>query len=161
MKSDKKSSVFTLIGASILFTTFGFTKTGIIELAGTAGNFRSSLGPANIWFSMAASTLGIYIGSVIVNNSRVGIREASFGVITGAVISGVGAGFIENIGALLLLGLIAGFAVGAMSNKIDSMNKEHVKDSQGFLVPTLLVSFLGGFIGFPCILIAHVNGGSY
>ena len=94
-RRDKLSTVYHLIGSAFLFCTFSLTNFDIV--GGTdvsSSNFRYSAGPSNILFSMIGSVLGIYFGSLIINKGRVGVREASFGVIVGAIMNGVGANFI-------------------------------------------------------------------
>ena len=67
---------------------------------------------------MIGSIVGIYCGSFMINNEKVGVKEASFGVVIGAVMSGASAGFIENIGGCLAIGFIAGFITAILMNSL-------------------------------------------
>lgn len=73
---------------------------------------------------------------------------------------GAGAGYIENAGACLLLGLLAGvLTVVFISTVIQRLNQEEIVDSNGFIIPILVICFIGGFIVFPCIIIRHYTLG--
>ena len=153
---NQLSTLYTLIGAGCLFCTFAFMTTDIISLTGTSATFRFNAEPANIWFSMISGIAGVYIGSILFNKSKVGLRETVIGTIVGAIITGAGAGYIENIGASLGLGLFAGFFTAILMNTlVKSLNKDNIVDSQGFIIPVLITSFLGGFVVLPSIIIRY------
>lgn len=74
---------------------------------------------------------------------------------------GAGAGYIENIGACTFLGFVAGFITAIVMNTVvPRMNSSNIVDSQGFIIPILIVTFLGGFFAFPCILLRHFSLGN-
>ncbi len=74
---------------------------------------------------------------------------------------GAAAGYIENIGACIFLGFIAGFITAIIRNTVvKKMNKSSIIDSQGFILPILIVTFLGGFFAIPCILLRHYSLGN-
>ena len=153
---DHISIVYYLLGSAFLFCTFFFMGTHLTEMTGEQANFKANAGAANIFFTMTGSILGTYIGSLFVNGGKVGVWEAAFGTVVGGTVIGAGAGFIESIGICILLGILAGFLTGVvMSTAWVRINESGVFDSQGFILPVLLTTFLGGFIAFPCIIIRH------
>lgn len=75
--------------------------------------------------------------------------------------SGAGAGFIENIGACLAIGFIAGFITAVVINTfVEYANHKDIVDSSGFIFPTLITSFLGTFTVFPIVILVHYNEGN-
>ena len=99
--------------------------TDIISFTGDGVYYHFSLGASNVWFSMASSVIGIYCGSFIVNAEKVGVREATFGAVIGAVMSGAGASFIENIGGCIAIGFMAGLITAIVMNfLVDYLNRK-------------------------------------
>ena len=153
---DKISTVYQLIGSGVLFCTFATVYTDIIELTGTAASFRMNAGAFNIWFSMIASVIGTYIGSICANDGKPSFRDISIGSVSGAIICGTGAGYIENIGACFAIGLVAGILVSLLVRCFSQrVNQQMIMDSHGFLMPIVIVSFLGSFVVLPAIIIRH------
>ena len=74
--------------------------------------------------------------------------------------AGAGAGYLENAGACLLMGLIAGVLTTVLiSTAVDRMNQNNIVDSHGFIIPILVICFIGGFIIWPCIIIRYYTLG--
>ena len=75
MKSDVPSSIYYYLGTAILFCTFAYASTDIINLGDVASHtYKQNAGPANIWFSMFGSVTGIYATSMLFNNGMVGAK---------------------------------------------------------------------------------------
>jgi hypothetical protein len=153
---DNISLVYYLMGSAFLFATFMFMGLHITEMEGTAANYKHNAGTANVFFTLTGSVVGTYIGSLFMNGGRIGIWEAGFGTVVGGTVIGAGAGFIENIGVCIFLGVLAGFLTSVLMTTVwPSLNKNGVFDSQGFIFPVLLATFIGGFVAFPCVIIRH------
>lgn len=86
-----------------------------------------------------------------------GLRDCIFGTITGGIIYGPVAGTAVNVGAAIASGLFSGL-ISALFNKFvySKLNANQLRDSYG-VSNTLLVSFLGGFLIAPIILIAYYH----
>lgn len=146
----------SMLGTAFLFSSFLFMSTNITHQEEEAANFKENAGAANIFFSLLGSVCGTYVGSVFVNKGKMGVKEATLGTIVGAIMAGAGSGYIENMGVAVALGAIAGLFAGIMLALIPrKLNKETIFDSSGFILPVLLISFLGGFVAFPVTIIRY------
>jgi hypothetical protein len=139
-QTSTTSNLLSLLGTSILFSTFIFTSNNLIVYnpVGTKLSYFSI-----IW-SISSSVLGTYLGSLIVGGGRVGVKETIVGVISGGVIMGSVAPIFINIGLTLFLGFLAGFINGVIYKLFYSLiNKVIIYDYMGLLIPLLINSLLG------------------
>ena len=149
---DAYSTVFTLIGTGFLCATFAVMNTDIITFFGIAENYKMSAGPSNIWFSIIAGVLGVYLGSLTLNLGNVSIRETTMGVIMGAIANGTGAGILQSPGVIIFIAFVAGFLASLIINLIvKRINRLKFVDNQGFLLPILIISFLGAILVTPIL----------
>lgn len=88
------TSIMSLVGSFILFSTFIFTNTHIIEGFGTttSTNYRFNAGAMIILFSLVSSIIGNYIANLIINKGYLSIESISIGALPGGIIVGALAG---------------------------------------------------------------------
>ena len=112
--SDIISTTMAMLGTAFLIGAFLFMSTNITHQTDEAANFKENAGAANVFLSLLGSVCGAYIGSVLVNKGKMGVKEATLGTIVGTIMVGAGSGYIENMGVALALGAIAGLFAGLM-----------------------------------------------
>lgn len=91
-KDSTLNAILRLFGAFVLFATFIFTGTDIIDLIGLGANYKFNTGPMVIMFSLITAVLGNTIVTIFFNQGRILYNSITISIISGGIVSGALAG---------------------------------------------------------------------
>jgi hypothetical protein len=154
--NNDTSLIISVLGTFLLFITF----MGITVCFPVKGYDRARViwaeGYMNILFALCASVFtNIFISSFTKN--KIGLKEVQFGMIGGAILAGPIAGTLDNIGAFMAMGTIAGIISAVYFGTIHpKLNATGIRDTYGALY-IAIISFLGTFFIAPLVLIGMVR----
>lgn len=150
------SLITSIIGTFLLFLTFmGITICFPIKSL-VRTRYIWAEGYMNILFALCASVFTNMFMSALLKN-KIGLREVNFGMIGGAIMAGPVAGTLDNIGAFMAMGTVAGLISSIYFTYIHpKINNTRVHDVYGALY-IAIISFLGTFMVAPLVLIGMVR----
>ena len=156
INNNDVSLIVSVLGTFLLFITF----MGITICYPVKAAIRSRIiwaeGYMNILFALCASVFTNMFISALTKN-RLGLREIQFGMIGGAIMAGPIAGTLDNIGAFMAIGPVAGIISAIYFGYIHpKLINTRVRDTYGALY-IAIVSFLGTFFIAPLVLIGMVR----
>lgn len=153
-RKSRMSLHLSLLGSFFIFATFILSYTGLLSLSNSAYRyFRFNSAAILVTFGLAGGILGNYVVSILTGKGRANLNSIIIGTFTGGIMVGGLADVIENIGACIFIGFLAGGFAGLFGTLVTpSMNKKGIVDSQGMLGPILIVSILACFVVHPSVL---------
>jgi hypothetical protein len=151
--------VLSLVGTFLLFITFmGITIAYPVKATRT--RFLWGEGYMNILFALSASVFTIIFLSSLTKN-QLGFRELNFGMFGGAILGGSVAGTLDNIGAFMAIGTVAGvISVLYFQYLHPRLNRTSVFDTYGATY-LAIISFLATFFIAPLVITGMFNGMVY
>ncbi len=150
---SQESGNFALAGTGIIFATFPVT--GILFPTYTGDTFREVRGQINIYFALAAGVVGCYLASTVFSGGKFGVKESLVGVLSGGIGITAVAGFIDNIGGVMAVGLLVGLIGGLLVGKVDLNKGGSALDSLGSIGWLLVPSVLAGFVVAPIVAASY------
>ena len=97
-----------------------------------------------------------YVVSAAVGGFKVGVREALVGVLGGVASIGGIASYINNIGACLAIGAVAGIVSGLWLRLVyHKVNEQRTYDPFGLIGALLINAVLGTFFFAPIVFAAY------
>lgn len=149
VEMNRVSLIFGMIGTGFIVCTFAFATAHYLSYSDKGLN----IGGLNIYFALSASIIGTFIGSALFGRGRVGYKEVLVGSVSGAVMISSIAPIFDNIGIIIMLGLLAGLISGIyMQTLHKAINKTYIYDSLGLFGPFLINSFIGSMVVAPSVL---------
>ena len=146
---NRVSLIFGMIGTGFIVCTFIFASAHYI----TYSVENNNLAGMNIMFAISASIIGTFIGSALFGSGKVGYKEVLTGSVSGAVMISSIAPIFDNIGFMIMFGLIAGLISGIYMQTLHKViNKNYIYDSLGLFGPFFLNAFIGSFVVAPSLL---------
>lgn len=151
---SRQSAFIGLIGTGFAFAAAPFSGFS------SATNTGLYTGPLNIYFALTASVIMTYVSSTIFGNYKVGVRESLVGVLGGLAILGAVSSYINNIGACITVGAIAGFISGFwLRFAHPRVNANYKYDQLGLIGPIMINAFIGTIFIAPIAFAAYTNQG--
>ena len=146
--------IFGLMGTSFIICTFVFAYAHYLKYSSKSNNIAG----LNIMLSLSGSIVGVFVGSYVLGKGKIGIRDVLMGSMSGGVMIASVAHILDNIGIIIMLGIISGFLSGLYIQKIHpKINRYEVYDSLGLSGPILINAMLGSFVVGPAVL----NAGTF
>ena len=147
---SRHSAIIGLIGTGFAFAAGPFTGSFATTVSGLYGH------PLNVYFALTASVIMTYASSAMFGDFRIGVRESLIGVLSGTVMIGTVAAYINNIGACIAVGAFAGLVSGAWLRLVHHrVNALHRIDQLGLIGPVLINGILGGIVVGPTVFGAY------
>ena len=151
---NRISLVMAAVGTAFIYATFLFATNNFFSYSGLG----TSMGRLAIMFALSGSVIGCYFGSIFKGNGRVGFKEALTGTISGGVAIGSVAPVVDNIGIIIVVGLVAGLFSGLYMKTLHlKINANYTYDVLGLYGPFLISSIIGSMILAPALIANHYN----
>lgn len=153
-RKSRMSLHLSLLGSFFIFATFIMSYTDTITVTiDTVDSFRVNSSAILVCFGLAGGILGNFVVSILVGKGRASLNSIIIGTFAGGIMVGGLADVIENIGASIFIGFLAGCFAGLFGTLVTPrMNQRGIVDSQGLLGPILIVAFLASLVVHPSVL---------
>ena len=110
-----------------------------------------------VFLALTGSILGSYSVSAMIRG-YIGIHEAIYGTISGGILIGTVGSLINNPGAAITIGLIAGIISTAWFVYVFPwINRHKIYDSNGYSGLYMINSLVGGLLIGPIIAASYVG----
>lgn len=153
---NRSSLTLSQIGTGFIIVAWFFTSCGVINYKVYPDSMARSLSTLSTILGTISSMCCTYLTCLLLGGGRAGYKHALLGAIPGGVV--LGAGIVENVGVVLMIGSVAGVLTGIYMNTIHKVvNRKYVKDVIGLFGPFFISALIGSVVVVPAVLTYYYN----